>query len=215
MAKEAMTGMRILLTGLMTGAWASMALTAPLSDPTTADLEKLRPAAGNVLIVEYYDAERRKIAAQTYPSPERGKPSGGVRFQLPRGPTIDLWGLSPCPHERPLVDGEFSGSCRKFAEFGMAAILRSGPVVLCRAFADQQDKPSKSASCFILTSYATLHGVTKIEEFLVSGGYALLARDANGKALRPDLEDDERIAKGFGRGLWALEHERVRREQRQ
>ncbi len=51
--------------GLMSGAWASMALAAPrCRDPTTADLEKLRPTAGNVLIVEYYDADRRKIAAQ-------------------------------------------------------------------------------------------------------------------------------------------------------
>lgn len=210
-----MAGLRILLTGLVSGAWATTALAAPLLDPTTTDLEKLRPATGNVLVVEYYDAERRKIATQSYHGAERGKPIGGVRFRPAGGPLVDLWGLSPCPHDRPLVDGEYSGSCRQFAEFGMAAILRSGPVVLCRAFADQLDQPSKSASCFILTSYATLHGVTKIEEFLVSGGYALLARDANGKALRPDLEDDERIAKGFGRGLWALEHERVRRERRQ
>jgi hypothetical protein len=49
---------------------------------------------------------------------------------------------------------------------------------------------------------------------LISGGYAQLVRDASGKALRPDLEDDERIAKGFGRGLWSFEHERVRRQQR-
>jgi hypothetical protein len=206
---------RMGLAGMLAAACSvAAALAKPLSDPTTADLERLRPASGAVVVVEFYDQERRKIDAKSMPAPARPQQTSGTQFTIAPQLAVNLWGLSPCSHERRLIDGSFDGSCRDFIQVGLRSILKSGPVILCRSFVDQKDRPVIDASCFVLVSYTSVYGVTKIEEFLVSGGYALLVRDAAGKALRPDLEDDERIAKGFGRGLWSFEHERVRREQR-
>ncbi len=186
-----------------------------LSDPTLAEMERLRPAAGRAIILEFYDKERRKTDEKRFAYGDVPKPSDGVAFKSSGAPVVHLWGLRPCSHERRLVDGNFEGPCSAFIRFGLTSILKSGPVILCRAFADEKVHTAIDASCFVLVSYPSVYGVTKIEEFLISGGYAQLARDAAGKALRPDLEDDERIAKGFGRGLWSFEHERIRREQRQ
>jgi hypothetical protein len=193
---------------------ASGAFANPLSDPTTADLERLRPATGAVVVVEFYDKDRRKIDMVSLPSASRPQPGGSNSIAVTAAQAIRLWGIAACPHDRTLVEVNFNGPCNRYISHGLGKILQSGPVVLCRAFADQRGRPEIDASCFILTTYASLYTVTKIEEFLISGGYALLTRDASGMALRPDLEDNERIAKGFGRGLWSFEHERVRREQR-
>jgi endonuclease YncB( thermonuclease family) len=188
---------------------------AALSDPTNAELEALRQANANVLVLEYYNADGKSLVAkQSFTSPERAQFSNGTSYRFGQSLTLNAWGVSPCQHDRRLTDAKFDGPCREFVREGLNAILRSGPVMLCRAFADQQDKPVKNASCFILVSYASVYGVTKVEEYLVSGGYVSLIRDADGKPLRPDLADDERIAKGFGRGLWSFEHERIRRDQK-
>ena len=198
----------LILTGLSSPSLA-------LSDPSNAELEALRQANTNVLVLEYYDASGKGLAGkQTYTSPERAQPVSGTSYRFGTSLALNAWGVSPCQHDRRLIDAKFDGPCRDFVREGLNAILRSGPVMLCRAFADQQDKPVKNASCFILVNYASVYGVTKVEEYLVSGGYVSLMRDADGKPLRPDLADDERIAKGFGRGLWSFEHERIRRDQK-
>lgn len=201
----------ILLALLILTLTASGALAAPLVDPKNAELEALRQNGRNVLVIEYYDAENRRIDTKSSISDVKPTPVGlGAGFRFGEGPTINLWGLSPCDHDRRLVDAKYDGTCRGFITEGLTAILKSGPVLLCRAFVDQQDAAVKSASCFVLVSYSSVYGVTKLEEFLISGGYARLTRDEKGKALRPDLEEDERIARGFGRGLWSFEHEKVR-----
>jgi hypothetical protein len=200
-------------TGLFLSALTSPAFA--LSDPSNAELEVLRQAGTNVLVLEYHDASGKGLVdKQTYTSPERAQSVSGTSFRFGASLALNAWGVSPCQHDRRLTDAKFDGPCRDFVREGLNAILRSGPVMLCRAFADQRDKPVKNASCFILVNYASVYGVTKVEEYLVSGGYVSLIRDADGKPLRPDLSDDERIAKGFGRGLWSFEHERIRRDQK-
>ncbi len=194
------------------------ALTSPafaLSDPGNAELEALRQTGTNVLVLEYYDASGKGLAGkQTYTSPERAQSISGTSYRFGSSLALNAWGVSPCQHDSRLTDAKFDGPCRDFVREGLNAILRSGPVMLCRAFADQRDKPVKNASCFILVNYPSVYGVTKVEEYLVSGGYVSLLRDADGKPLRPDLADEERIAKGFGRGLWSFEHERIHRDQK-
>jgi endonuclease YncB( thermonuclease family) len=198
----------LILTGLSSPSLA-------LSDPSNAELEALRQANTNVLVLEYYDAGGKSLVAkQTFSSPERPQFASGTSYRFGQALTLNAWGVSSCSHDRRLTDAKFDGPCRDFVREGLNAILRSGPVMLCRAFADQQDKPVKNASCFVLVNYASVYGVTKVEEYLVSGGYVSLVRDADGKPLRPDLADEERIAKGFGRGLWSFEHERIRRDQK-
>jgi hypothetical protein len=185
-----------------------------LSDPSLADMERLRPASGHAMILEFYDKERRKVGEKRASFDAPPQSGDGVAFKPSGLPAIQLWGLRPCDHNKRLVDGTFNGACSDFIRVGLTSILKSGPAIVCRAFVDQQERSAVDASCFVLVSYPSVYGVTKIEEFLISGGYAQLVRDAAGRALRPDLEDDERIAKGFGRGLWSFEHERIRREQR-
>jgi hypothetical protein len=206
---------RSILLGTLIALATSPAGAQSLSDPTLADLERLRPASGAVVVLEFYNQNKHKVDQTALPAPNRSRPGVGASIAVPGHPSINLWGISPCSHERTLEEVNFNGPCNAYVAHGLSKILASGPVVLCRAFADQRGRPTVDASCFMLTTYASLYTVTKIEEFLISGGYAQLVRDAAGKALRPDLEDDERIAKGFGRGLWSFEHERIRREQRQ
>ena len=203
--------MPLLAAGLILSSLAGPAMA--LGDPTNAELEALRQANTNVLVIEYYDVGGKTLVGkQTFTSPERAQFANGTSYRFGPSLILNAWGVAPCSHDRRLTDATFDGPCREFVREGLNAILRSGPVMLCRAFADQQDKPVKNASCFILVNYASVYGVTKVEEYLVSGGYVSLARDADGKPLRPDLVDEERIAKGFGRGLWSFEHERVRRD---
>jgi hypothetical protein len=206
---------RSMLLGTLIALATSPAGAQSLSDPTLADLERLRPASGRIMLLEFYDKDRRKVGEKRSSYNDAPQAGDGVSFKASGLPTLRLWGLRHCDHGQRLVDGSFDGPCNTFIRVGLISILKSGPVLLCRAFADQQERAAIDASCFVLVSYPSVYGVTKIEEFLISGGYAQLVRDAAGKALRPDLEDDERIAKGFGRGLWSFEHERIRREQRQ
>ena len=188
-----------------------------LSDPTNAELEALRQAGTNVLVVEYYDPKTKSLLTkQTITDLARPKPGVGASFSFGKQAvaSINLWGVFPCQNDRILDEVNFKGRCRDYITHGLERILRSGPVVLCRSFSDQRGQEAKNASCFVLTTYSSIYGVQKIEEFLISGGYALLATDGSGKPLRPDLADDERLAKGFGRGLWSFEHERIRRDQK-
>ena len=195
-------------------------LTSPayaLSDPTNGELEAMRQADTNVLVVEYYDPNTKSLLTkQTITDSARPKPGVGASFSLGKQTvaSINLWGVSPCQNDQILDEVNFKGRCRDYVTHGLERLLRSGPVVLCRAFSDQRGQATVDATCFILTTYSSVYGVQKIEEFLISGGYALLAKDGSGKPLRPDLADEERIAKGFGRGLWSFEHDRIRRDQK-
>jgi endonuclease YncB( thermonuclease family) len=202
----------LMAAALALAAWPASAQS--LSDPTVSDMERLRSASGYSLIVEFYSANRQKVDQTVATSPVRPSAGVGASLTFQGQQEVRLWGITPCAHDKPLDEVNFKGPCNRYVSHGLSKILASGPVILCRAFADQRRKASIDASCFILTTYASLYTVTKIEEFLISGGYALLVRDAAGKALRPDLEEDERIAKGFGRGLWSFEHARVRGQQR-
>jgi endonuclease YncB( thermonuclease family) len=206
---------RLALLGALIALAIAPANAQSLSDPSLADMERFRPTTGAVVQIEFYNQNRDKIEQTALPTASRPKAGNGASITVAGHPSIRLWGIAPCSHDRALEEINFSGPCNTYVAHGLSKILASGPVVLCRAFADQRGRSAIDASCFMLTTYSSLYTVTKIEEFLISGGYAQLVRDAAGKALRPDLEDDERIAKGFGRGLWSFEHERIRREQRQ
>jgi endonuclease YncB( thermonuclease family) len=206
---------RSTLLGAVIALATAPASTQTLSDPSLADMERLRPSSGVVVTIEFYNRNKDKVEHTALPTPHRPKAGAGASITVAGHPSIKLWGITPCSHDKTLDEVNFNGPCNTYIGHGLSKILASGPVVLCRAFADQRGRSVIDASCFMLTTYSSLYTVTKIEEFLISGGYAQLVRDAAGKALRPDLEDDERIAKGFGRGLWSFEHERIRREQRQ
>lgn len=198
-----------LAVGLIAALGSIACRAAPLNDPTTGDLERLRQSNINVLVIEYIDPATREITQrETVTSADKGISIGGTQFRFGGSTVINSWGLTPCQHNKRFRDAGYDGPCNEFIREGVNALLRSGPVILCRAFTNQQSRPIKDASCFVLVDYSSVHGATQLEEFLVSGGYASLALGSDGKPLRPDLADDERIAKGFGRGLWSFEHDR-------
>ncbi len=130
---------------------------------------------------------------------------GKIAFAGQGTPTIALYGLAPC---RRTGSFDFKGqrfSCESLWQSRLADNLFGTQVVLCRAYADQLDRPVQEATCLVADEGPgrRVAGGVSVEDALVGIGSAVLARDGAGKPLRPELAGAEKtgsaILAGAGR----------------
>lgn len=160
------------------------------------------------LVMKYYNrdgtlASTRMFPQSAYMRAIAGQP-GKLAFAGQGTPTVALYGLSPC---RRIGTFEFSGerfTCATLWQEQLNDNLFATQAILCRAYVDQVDRPVQEATCLRADEGSgKLTGGIVIDDTLVGLGSAVLAPDASGKPLRPELAGAEKtgaaILAGGGR----------------
>ncbi len=148
----------------------------------------------NALIIKYYRPDGTFVSARTWPQMQYMKPTpalpGRIAFAGAGTPTVVLHGLAPCTRKGSLDYKGERFTCATLWQDRLSAQLFATQAVLCRAYLDQADKPVEEATCIRQTSGfgpdRSVGGVV-IEDQLAGSGIVSLARDAQGRVLRPDL----------------------------
>lgn len=163
----------------------------------------------NTLVLKYYNRDGTLASTRTwlqsaYMQPLPGLP-GKVAFAGQGTPKIALYGLAPCQRKGSFSFKGEQFSCASFWQERLSDNLFGTQAVLCRAYADQIDRPVQEATCIRANegSGGRAMGGVVIDDALVGLGAAVLDRDAGGKPLRPELAGAEKtgsaILAGAGR----------------
>jgi hypothetical protein len=153
------------------------------------------------LVIKYYSTEGTIAATKTWKLSQYMEPvttvPGKIAFAGQGTPIITLYGLSPC---KKVGSFQFKGesfTCQTLWQSRLSDNLHYTQVVLCRAYADQANKPVEQATCIVSdqgfgqSTGRTVTG-TVLDDALVGLGIASVDRDAAGKPLRPDLAKAEK-----------------------
>lgn len=184
------------------------AVLAPLSQAAQGAVDKayvksLAAPGKMVLVIEYYDGNRKVVGRHGYASVLGFKPSSPTDIHVDDKVTLHLYGLEPCQGDMVNRQEDFAGTCTDYATKQLAILLRSPRVVFCRAFLSEENAPVQDATCFGYYNYpGSLDTVDNFEEQLASLGALRLAKKPDGSFMRPDLVPAEKIGRG-GFGMWA------------
>jgi hypothetical protein len=156
-----------------------------------------------VLVMEYYDGDKRVALRKGYASTSPFHAASGVDISLDAQTSLRLYGLQPCQGEIVNRSENFTGSCEDFARGQLEILVRTARVLLCRAFLSDENAIRKDVTCFGYYNFpGSLDSVDNIEEQMLSLGALRLSRKPDGTLLRPDLAASETIGRrGFG--MWA------------
>ena len=152
----------------------------------------------NTLVLKYYNRDGTLASTRTwlqsaYMQPVPGLP-GKVAFVGQGTPTVALHGLVPCMRKGGFSFKGERFTCESFWQERLSDNLFGTQAVLCRAYADQIDRPLQEATCIRAnegTGGRAMGGIV-MDDALVGIGAAVLARDAGGKPLRPELAGAEK-----------------------
>jgi hypothetical protein len=178
-----------------------------MSSPPSKDyMKSLGKQGQHVFAQEYYDPETRQVVKREgFASNKPYEADSPLSFRVSDDRRITFTGVTPCPDTTPVQYEDFSGACKDLAVYGINGDLKNARVVLCRSYKDQIGRPQQDASCYTWTYFPNaLDAVENIEKDLVGLGYWFVARRADGKPVRPDLEYDEQVAKTGPYGLWSM-----------
>ena len=151
----------------------------------------------NALIIKYYRPDGTFVSTRTWPQTQYMRPTpalpGRIAFAGAGTPTVVLHGLVPCTRKGSFdYKGELF-TCATLWQDRLGAALFATQAVLCRAYVDQADRSVEEATCIRQTSGfgpdRSVGGVV-IEDQLAGSGIVSLARDAQGRVLRPDLAQE-------------------------
>jgi len=151
----------------------------------------------NSVIINYYRPDGTFVSTRTWPQTQYMMPTpalpGRIAFAGAGTPTIVLHGLTPCTRPGSFDYKGERFSCATLWQDRLNAQLFATQAVLCRAYADQVGKPIQEATCIRQTSGfgpdRSVGGVV-IEDQLAGSGIVSLARDTQGRVLRPDLAQE-------------------------
>lgn len=163
----------------------------------------------NTLVLKYYNRDGTPSSTRTwlqsaYMQPVASLP-GKVAFGGKGTPEIALYGLAPCQRKGGFSFKGERFTCESFWQERLSDNLFGTQAVLCRAYADQIDRPVQEATCMRANegSGGRPMGGVVIDDVLVGIGAAVLERDGAGKPLRPELAGAEKtgsaILAGAGR----------------
>ncbi|WP_104827922.1 hypothetical protein [Rhizobium sp. NXC24] len=156
-----------------------------------------------VLIVEYYNGDRKVVGRRGFASATGFKVASPTDIAVADKVRLHLFGLEPCVGEMVNRKENFAGRCEDFAREQLAILLKSPKVLFCRAFVSEENAPLQDATCFGYYNYpGTLDTVDNIEEQLLSLGAVKLSKKPDGTLMRPDLAGAEKIGRS-GFGMWA------------
>ncbi|MBB3917206.1 hypothetical protein EFB14_24040 [Rhizobium fabae] len=189
---------------------ALIAATAMSSSPTLAAgvvdepyVKSLAAAGKTVLVIEYYDGNRKVVGRQGFASATGFKAASPTDIRVDDKVRLHLYGVEPCAGEMVNRKENFAGRCDDFAQTQLEILLRNPKVLFCRAFVSEEHAPTQDATCFGYYNFpGTLDTVENLEEQLVSLGALRLAKKPDGLPMRPDLAEAEKIGRS-GFGMWA------------
>ena len=176
---------------------------AAASGVNEAYVRSLAAPGRTVLVIEYYDGERKVVARKGFASAAGYKAVSPTNIRVDAKLQLHLYGIEPCAGEMVNRKENFAGRCGDFAQGQLTIMLKSPRVLFCRAFISEQSAPVQDATCFGYYSYpGSLDTVENLEEQLVSLGALKLSKKSDGSLMRPDLAGAEKIGRG-GFGMWA------------
>ncbi len=151
----------------------------------------------NVLIIKYYHPDGTFVSTRTWPQTQYMKATtalpGRIAFAGAGTPTVVLHGLTPCTRPGSFDYKGERFTCATLWQDRLNAQLFATQALLCRAYGDQVGKTVQEATCIRQTSGfgpdRSVGGVV-IEDQLAGSGIVSLARDAQGRVLRPDLAQE-------------------------
>ncbi len=188
------------------GVLLALVATAPAHAAANIDEAYIRSLAApgkTVLVIEYYDGDRKVIGRRGFASAKGFQPASPTDIRIDAKLQLHLYGVEPCEGEMVNRQENFAGRCDEFAESQLAILLKSPKVIFCRAFITEEDSAVQDVTCFGYYNYpGSLDTVDNIEEQLLSLGALRLAKKADGSLMRPDLQEAEKIGRG-GFGMWA------------
>ena len=153
-------------------------------------------------VIEYLDAAGARVEGQrTFTA---NKP-----FRAGQGPTISLsgiilrlHGIEACPSDRVIEVAVYEGPCSGALTEYLNGELKAAPIILCRAFATEQQKPVQDATCWNRYRLGPVDIVNHTESALLETGAARLIRNDKGEPIRPELEPAEAKAQAKGSIIW-------------
>ncbi|WP_117196101.1 hypothetical protein [Rhizobium terrae] len=173
------------------------------SGPDAAYVKSLAAPGKTVLVVEYYDGEKKVVSRKGYASTRGFQAGNPTTIRVDEKTSLRLYGLEPCEGDVVNQKEGFSGSCGDYALLQLKALSKSPKVILCRAFVSEENAPMQDVTCFGYYNFpGALDTVTSLEEQLLSIGAVRLAKEADGAPMRPDLAAAEKIGRQ-GYGIWA------------
>ncbi|WP_183940431.1 hypothetical protein [Rhizobium paranaense] len=156
-----------------------------------------------VLIVEYYNGDRKVVGRKGFASATGFKVASPTDIAVDDKVRLHLFGIEPCVGEMVNRKENFAGKCEDFAREQLAILLKSPKVLFCRGFVSEENAPIQDATCFGYYNYpGTLDTVDNIEEQLLSLGAVKLSKKPDGTPMRPDLAGAEKIGRS-GFEMWA------------
>lgn len=180
---------------------SSPALAAGVVDE--AYVKSLAAPGKTVLVIEYYDGNRKVVGRQGFASVDGFTAASPTDIRVDGRVRLHLYGVEPCADEMVNRKENFAGRCEDFARTQLEILLKNPKVLFCRAFVSEEHAPIQDATCFGYYNFpGTLDTVENLEEQLVSLGALRLAKKPDGSPMRPDLADAEKIGRG-GFGMWA------------
>ena len=124
---------------------ALIAATAMSSSPTLAAgvvdepyVKSLAAAGKTVLVIEYYDGNRKVVGRQGFASATGFKAASPTDIRVDDKVRLHLYGVEPCAGEMVNRKENFAGRCDDFAQTQLEILLRNPKVLFCRAFVSEE-----------------------------------------------------------------------------
>ncbi|MGL4239154.1 hypothetical protein [Tabrizicola sp.] len=173
-----------------------------LGDPDQSYLSRYQAGHAHVAVVEYLDAAGARVEGQrTFTADKPFRAGQGATIPL-SGLTLRLHGIEACPTDRVIEVAVYEGPCSGALTEYLNGELKAAPIILCRAFASEQQKPVQDVTCWNRYRLGPVDIVNHTESALLETGAARLIRDDKGAPIRPELEPAEAKARAKGSIIW-------------
>ncbi len=187
------------------GCMGHSAFAASVEEPSKAYLKRFPIEAPFTVIIEYVDEAYSKIEGQRIFKSDKPFAAGQGSLIKLTGISLNLYGLSACPSDKPIAAFVYEGPCSGALPRYIDTELSLSPIVLCRSFLKYANDPVQDATCYSLYTVGETAIVHNVEAALLEIGAGVLTRDKDGKALRPDLTEAEAHARAKKTLLWSDE----------
>lgn len=180
----------------------SVAHAQALGDPDKAYLSRYAGDHVHVAVVEYLDPAGTRVEGQrTFTADKPFRAGQGATIPL-AGLTVRLHGIEACPTDRVIEVAVYQGPCSGALTEYLNGELAAAPIILCRAFASEQNKSVQDATCWNRYRLGPVDIVNHTESALLETGAARLVRNDRGEPVRPELEPAEAKARAKGSIIW-------------
>jgi len=172
----------------------------PYAEPTPNYLLQFRQEGAKMFVLERFDAHG-KLVARSVEELEEEVEIGGAVDRTIAGQQFSLRGLTACPTDKVVYNRMQSWNCIDAArDYADAVYNRRGSVILCKTLVLEPTADAAiPASCFVLVGgdgepFKTVND----DDSMVFLGLATIARTANGRSRRPDLEQSQSLSRSMG-----------------